>query len=578
MRTLFLALVLLAAPAMANQLTIESIVRGGGLTGPQPQALKISPDGARVTFRRAKAGDQHTFDLWEFNLKDHATRLLVDSKTLEPEGEMLSDAEKARRERARTAGSHGIVDYVWSPDGKKLLFPLGDKLYLYDLTAAAGRALRTLDTGGEAIDPKISPKGNYVSYVHGQELWVIDLADGKPRQLTHDGGGVIHNGEAEFVAQEEMRRSTGYWWAPDDSAIAFERYDETKVPVVKRFEVYPDRTAVVEQRYPAAGDANVAVKLGLISPHGGQARWIDLGDNSDIYLVRVKWLPDARHLSYQRMQRNQQQLDLRLVDAATLVQRALLTETSKTWINLNEDLHFLEHQAAFVWGSERSGFHHLYLYGLDGKLQHAISAGEWNVDGVLAVDEHKGVVYVDSNRNFVPDRQIYALKLDGSSADAPHRISARDGNHVAEFAKDASFYVDTFADPQTPPQVSVHKADGQFVAWIEQNKLDDRHPYWPYRDSHVVPEFGSLQAADGQTLYYRVYKPLHFDPNKRYPVFDTYYGGPDAQLVTRGWIVYFRRIHGAAWLRRVHPRQPRHGTTRAQVQRRHLSAIRQGRS
>jgi dipeptidyl-peptidase-4 len=540
MRAIMLAVLPFVLPlAHAEQLTIDRIYDGGSLSGATPSKLKISPDGARVTFLRAKADDQNTFDLWEYNIKAGVTRLLVDSKTLAPNGEQLSDAEKARRERARIAGHHGIVDYTWAPDGKKLLFPLGGKLYLYDLRVAPAGALRELATGGEALDPQISPHGHYVSYVRQQNLWVIDLADGKARALTHDGGGSVHNGEAEFVAQEEMNRFRGYWWAPDESALAFERYDEAKVPLVKRAEVYADRSEVIEQRYPAAGATNVEVKLGIVAPGAGEPRWVDLGTNPDIYLTRVDWLPNGKRLAYQLMQRDQQHLDLTLVDAATLRQRTLLSETSKTWISLNDDLHFLERQDAFVWGSEHSGFQHLYLYTLDGKLQHAISSGAWNVDSVLAVDERAGLVYVDSNRDFVPDRQLYALRLDGSNADAPKRISQGDGIHSVEFGKDARTYVDSFSDPKTPPQVSVHASDGRALAWIEHNTLDEHHPYWPYRDAHIVPEFGSLPAADGQALYYRIYKPAHFDPTRKYPVFDTYYGGPHGQVAVRGWGDYF---------------------------------------
>lgn len=537
-KLIFLTLLFTAYSVRSEQLSIDRIFDGGNLNGPAPSKLRVSPDGARVTFVRAKPNDQNTFDLWEYNVKDHATRLLVDSKALAPHGEQLSDAEKARRERMRSAGRHGIVEYSWSLDGKKLLFPLGDKLYLYNLDRRTD-ALRELVTGGEALDPQISPKGHYVSYVREQNLWIIDLADGNARQLTRDGGGTVHNGEAEFVAQEEMDRIHGYWWAPDDATLAFERYDEAKVALVKRFEVYADRSEVIEQRYPAAGAANVEVKLGLVSPTGGETRWIDLGDDPDIYLTRVDWLPDGKRLAYQRMARSQQRLDLKLVDAGSLQQRTLLTETSATWINLNDDLHFLERQDAFIWGSERSGHHHLDLYTLDGKIAHAISAGDWNIDDVLAVDERNQTVYVDSNRDFVPDRQLYALRLDGSTADAPHRITPPDGTHRIEFSRDAQIYVDSFSDPATPPQVSVHAADGRFLAWIEQNKLDSKHPYWPYHDSHIVPEFGSLPGIDGERLYYRLYKPAPFDPAKRYPVFDTYYGGPHGQTAIRNWGDYF---------------------------------------
>ena len=547
MRKIVLFAMALATGAMsmvahAAELTIERIFDGASLSGAAPIKLKASPDGTRVTFLRAKASDQNTFDLWEYNVNANATRMLVDSKLLES-GEELSDAEKARRERARVAGRKGIIDYQWAPDGKKLLFPIGGKLYLYDLAALGGKALRLLDTGGEALDPKISPQGRYLAYVRAQNLWVIDLKasdkDAAPRQLTHDGAGTVHNAEAEFVAQEEMARQTGYWWAPDDSAIAFERYDEAKVPIARRFEVYADRTDVIEQRYPAAGQTNVEVKLGLVAPGGGETRFVDLGTNADIYLTRVDWLPDSKRVAYQLMQRNQQRLDLNLVDVKTLTQKTLLTETSKTWINLHDDLRFLKRQNAFVWASERSGWKHLYLYTVDGTLKHALSAGDWNIDSIVGLDEKLGLVYVDSNRDFVPDRQIYALKLDGSTTTVPHRVSRADGTHAAEFSKNAEFYIDTFADPATPPQVSLRHSDGSLVAWIERNTLDEHHPYWPYREAHIVPEFGTLKAADGQDLHYRIYKPRGFDPAKRYPVFNTYYGGPHGQVVTRGWTDYF---------------------------------------
>lgn len=539
MRNPFIAaLLLVSATASAERLTIERIYGGGSLNGPAPSQIRIAPDGARVTFLRAKADDQNTFDLWEYDVRAGVTRMLVDSKQLATGGEQLSDVEKARRERARMAGRHGIVDYSWSPDGRKLLFPLAGKLYLLDV--AAGAAPRELASGGEAIDPQVSPKGRYVSYLRDQNLWVIDLRDGQARALTRDGGTTVHNGEAEFVAQEEMHRFHGYWWAPDDSAVAFERFDEAGVALVKRFEVYADRSEVVEQRYPAAGTANVQVKLGLVAASGGEPRWIDLGAEPDIYLARVDWVPDSRRLTYQLMPRSQQRLDLRLVDAATLRQSTLLTETSDTWIDLNDDLRFLSRRDAFVWGSDRSGFHHLYLYTLDGKLQHALSAGAWNVDSLLAVDERAGTAFIDSNRDFVPDRQIYTVRLDGSTADSPRRISSGDGIHAATFGRQPNVYVDTWSDPQTPPQVSVRAADGRFLAWIEQNRLDDKHPYAPYRDALIVPEFGTLKSADGHTdLYYRLYKPAGFDPTRRYPVFDTYYGGPHGQVATRGWGDHF---------------------------------------
>jgi dipeptidyl-peptidase-4 len=539
MRLLYCLLpLLMAIPAAAGDLTLERIFGDPALVGATARGVKVSPDGRRVGLLQGRAADRHQLDLWTYDIKSGKLEMRVDSMRLVP-SEHLSDAEKARRERERTADFHGIVDYDWAPDGRHVLFTLGGNLYLYDLDGGDTAPLRQLTHGGQPIiDPQVSPRGRYASFVRDQDLWVIDLASGGERRLTTDGGGTIHNAEAEFIAQEELRQTSGYWWAPDDSAIAYKRFDEGPVPIARRFEIYADRTAVVEQRYPAAGEPNVAVTLGVVTPTGGDTRWVDLGKDADIYLVRADWSAGGREFAFQRLTRDQKRLELILVDAATLQQTALVSETSAAWINLSDDLRFLKGRRAFIWSSERSGTNQLYLYDLDGHLIHPLTQGMWNVDELLAVDESAGLVYFASNKDAVIDQQIYTVRLDGQDAADPHRISRGDGWHAAQFARDSkkvSLYVDTFSNPETPPQVSINAPDGHRVAWIEPNTLDSSHPYWPYLDRHVKPEFGHIRAEDGQDLEYSLMKPPGFDPSRRYPVFVTVYGGPTVQLVARTW-------------------------------------------
>ena len=520
-----------AAPASAERLTLDRVHADPALAGPTVRNLRVSPDGERVTFLRGRDTNQFQLDLWEYNLKDKSTRRLVDSKLLVP-NETLSPEEQARRERARTASFTGILNYSWSPDGKQLLVPIAGDLYLVDV--AKPEAARKVASGNVA-DPKISPKGRYLSFVKQQNLFVIDLSTGVEKQLTTDGGGTIFNGEAEFVAQEEMGQRTGYYWAQDDSAIAYKRYDESPVPVVKRFEIFADRTTVVEQRYPAAGDPNVLVELMIVSPATGAKRKVELGANKDVYLVRADWSEDGRQLLYQIQSRDQKKLELIAVDATTLAQRVLITETSPTWVNIHDDLRFLKGRPAFIWSSERSGRNHLYLYGLDGKLINPISTGDWGIDNVLAVDEQAGRVYVASNRDAVIDKQTYALALDGSNAARPVRITKADGWHESTFARNGQVFVDTFSDPATPPNVAMRKADGSMIEWLEKNELNASHPYSKYLPDHLKTEYGTLKANDGQTLHYSIVKPSGFNPAKRYPVFLSTYGGPHAQHVSRKW-------------------------------------------
>jgi len=520
-----------AVPASAERLTLDRIHADPALGGPSVRSLRVSPDGERVTFLRGRADNQFQLDLWEFNMKDKTTHRLVDSKQLVP-NENLSLEEKARRERARTASLSGILSYSWSPDGKQLLVPIAGDLYLVDVSKP--EAARKVATGNVG-DPKISPKGRYVSYVRDQNLFVIDLTTGQERQLTTDGKDTVHNGEAEFVAQEEMDQQTGYYWAPDDSAIAYRRYDEAQVPVARRFEIFADRTEVIDQRYPAAGAKNVEIDLMIVNPATGAQKKVDLGPEKDIYLVRADFSADGRTLVYQRQSRDQKRLDLVAVDAATLTQRPLLTETSKTWVSIHDDLRFLGRQKAFIWASERSGRKHLYLYDLKGHLLHPISSGEWGVDDILAVDEQAGKVYIASNKDAVIDKQTYVLNLDGSNANKPVRLTKQDGWHEDVFARNGKIFVDTFSDPNTPPQVSIRSADGSMVEWLEHNELNASHPYASYAKDHLPTEYGSIKAHDGQTLYYSMIKPANFDATKRYPVFLFTYGGPHSQRVTRQW-------------------------------------------
>ena len=530
---LLIAAMTLATPAHAEKLTLEAITGATPLSGPSLMKPAISPDGQRVTYLQGKADDRFQLDLWEYSLAEGKQRLLVDSAVVLPGDEVLSDEEKARRERQRIAAFRGIVEYQWAPDAKSLLFPLGGQLYRYDLSAS-GNPVRKLTTGeGFATDPKVSPRGGYVSFVRDRNLWVIDLATGRETALTTDGSDTIGNGVAEFVADEEMDRHTGYWWAPDDSAIAFARIDETPVPVQKRYEVYPDRTDVIEQRYPAAGDANVRVSLHVATLGRGKPRLssVDLGSNPDIYLARVDWRGPDR-LTFQRQSRDQRTLDLVETTLATGAQRVLLTETSQTWVPLHNALRFLSDDR-FVWSSERSGFEHLYLHDADGKPLHALTSGEWVVDSLLAVDEAAGTVYFDGTRDSPLERHVYAVPLAGG---AVNRLSREPGTHAASFSRNASVFVDLWSNTTTPPQTDLFRADGSKVATLVANDLaDPAHPYAKYRDAHRPVEFGELPAASGETLHYSLIKPPGFDPAKKYPVVVFVYGGPAAQTVLRAW-------------------------------------------
>ena len=524
---LFCGLSFMTNPSYSEALNIERIFASPALEGSAPRSLKVSPDGKRVTFLQGKASDYERLDLWEYDIKTQKTQMLFNSDDLSSGPEELSDEEKARRERMRLSGT-GIVSYEWSKDGKALLFPLAGDLYYFKL--GDKKALRLLDTPEFETDFKLSPKGNYVSYVRNQDLYIKHIKNGLETRLTHDGKGPIKNAMAEFVAQEEMGRMTGYWWSPDESYIAYTQIDESPVQEITRSEIYADSIEMITQRYPAAGTPNVLVKLAVMNVANHQTQWIDLGADKDIYLNRVNWMNDSRTLTYQIQPRNQQSLQLRAFELASAKQHTLLEETSNTWINLHDDLHFLSKAGQFIWASERDGFKHLYLYNNDGKLVKQLTKGQWVVENVEAIDERKQLVYFSGRADTPTESHLYSVSLkDGSMK----RISQRSGFHQVSFSQDASVYVDKFSTINTPPQVSLHKANGEQLTWLSENAVDANHPLYAYQSQWVKPEIASFNAEDGTELFYRLYKPQNLQ--EKHPVIVFLYGGPHAQQVTNSW-------------------------------------------
>lgn len=518
-----------AANATVNPytLSIERIYQSPALEGSAPKSLKVSPDGKRVTFLQGKKDNYERYDLWEYEIASGKTQILFNSDELHSGPEILSDEEKGRRERMRMSGS-GIVSYHWSKDGRALLFPLAGDAYYFRL--GDKKAQKILNTAEFETDIKLSPKGNYISYIRSQNLYIKHIKSGKETPLTTDGGGDIKNAMAEFVAQEEMARMTGYWWAPDESQIAFTQIDESPVEEITRSEIYADSIKMITQRYPSAGTNNVSIKLAITELSGKNKLWVDLGPEQDIYLPRVKWMADSQTLSYQVQTRDQQKLDLFAFNTRSKKQSTLLSENSSTWVNLHKDLHFLEDNRHFIWASERDGFEHLYLYKNNGTLVRQLTKGGWVVDSVEAIDEQKQLVYFSGRADTPTERHLYKVPLSGGTAE---RVTTRSGTHRTSFSKDASVYLDNFSTTNTPWQVSLHKANGKQLTWLSENAIRAEHPLAVYQKQWVQPKLATFTTDDGAELHYRLYTPAKLEG--KHPVIVYVYGGPHAQMVTNSW-------------------------------------------
>lgn len=534
------------SPAMAEtapqELTLERIFASPDLNGPRPRALKLSPDGTLVTLLKNRAEDRDRYDLWAIDTKTAKASMLVDSAKI-GSGAELSEEEKMQRERARIGGTRGIVAYDWAPDGKSLLVPLDGDLFL---ATRDGKVRRLTETKAGELNATISPKGGFVSFVRDQNLFALDLKSGAERALTHDGGGTLSWGVSEFVAQEEMDRTKGSWWSPDDARIAVARVDESGVMVVSRAAIGAEGTKVYDQRYPRAGTPNARVDLYVMRADGSEQVKVDLGSDPDYYLARVDWLPDGSALIVQRENRAQTGLDLLRVDPVTGKATPLHAETSKTWINLSSDLRALK-DGSLVWTSERSGYSHIYRWSNGQWTQ--LTSGDWAVKEVTGVDQAKGRIYFLGNRETPVEQHLYAVDI--AKPGQVTRLTEAGWWNSAVMDGAATRAIITRSNPSQPEQVYLADATGKRLAWIEENALKGAHPYAPFVARHVAPKFGTLKAADGSTLHYKLLTPK-IEPGRRYPVLVQVYGGPGGgrqvtaawggglhqYLVDKGWIVF----------------------------------------
>ena len=521
-----------SAPSLGAQaavLTPERVFSSPDLSGPQARGVALSPDGSAVTYLKAKADDVDVTDLWIADVKGGAAHMLIDGQALSPAGHALSEAEKSRRERLGFK-THGIVEYHWDDEGKFILAPVQGDLWLYD--RASGQTRQLTKTPGDEVDGKISPKGGFVSYVRDDNLYLMPLAGGSERALTTGGSELKSWGTAEFIAQEELHRFTGYWWSPDETKIALAHVDQSGVDVIDRVDIGAEGGTVVHQRYPRVGRPNAVVQLYVADVATGARVKVDLGGDSDIYLARTDWSRDGKTLYVQRLTRDQKRLDLLAVDPVTGASRVILSETSPHWVPLSEDMKPLK-GGGFLWSSERDGNKHLYLYAAGGKLVRQVTHGDWPVSELAGIDEPRQVAIFAASKDTPIERRLYEVSW--AKPGEPRALTSAGGWWSADVAKAGGAFAGSYSDPNTPPRTGLYKADGTLVRWIEENPLAVGHPFQPYADHLRAPDFGTIRASDGQTLHWSMRTPFGFDPKMRYPVIVQVYGGPAGALVEKRW-------------------------------------------
>ncbi len=523
-----------------SDLTVERLFSDPPLTGTLPSNLQFSPDGERIAYLKIADDDRERTDLWQYRIAGGAHSLWLNAKALlESETTATaaeSAAEKAARERSRSF-NRGITAFRFSPDGSQVLLPVGGAGHLLD--TASGAVSRFTPSNTRQTDFRFSSKGSYLTYVRAGNLYRYCLQTEEEHRLTDDGSDLVSNGMAEFIAQEEMHRFTGYWWSPDERYLAFTRVDESLVAQTYRYEIDAAGIQVIPQRYPYAGAANADVRLLLLDCHSGEIHELNYKAREDDYLARVDWLGDK--LAVQRQDRGQKTLTLLRIDPTDATQQTLLSEHADTWVNLHDNFKPLG-QERFLWTSERDGNSRLYLYN-HGELRN-LSDGARRINRVL----HAGGDYAWALgwTQSPAEQHLFRISLAEGTL---QQVSSDPGWHEATLSADGRWLLDRVTALDDPGRITLHalsdaptqtvgnaavSASGETKV-IARETIDRNHPYFPYARQHVTPELGALSTEDGQALHYRLTRPSGPTPAGGSPAIVFVYGGPGVQRVKNEW-------------------------------------------
>lgn len=428
-------------------------------------------------------------------------------------------------------------DYSFSEDESKIMISNSSESiyrhstkelnYIFDRKT---RKLQNLSDYGKQMFASFSPDASQVAFVRDNNIYIRNLENREEIKITDDGEWEqIINGWCDWVYAEEFSFDKAFFWSPDGKNIAFYKFNES---AVKRFnmamygDLYPKD---YQYKYPKAGEKNSEVSIHIYNLASANTQTVDIGSEKDQYIPRIKWTADPNKLCVLRMNRHQDKLDYLLADANTGKTTVLLSETSKTYIDIDDHLTFLKDNKSFLITSEKEGFNHFYIYDMKGKLIRKITNGNWEVTAFYGMDAAQKTLYFQAAAISPMQREIYKVNIDGKGF---KKISKEAGTNVAYFSEDYSYFINYHSTANTPNYITLMDKNGVQIRVLEDNKaLKEKLAEY----NLTKKEFLSITTSEGVQLNAWMMKPTNFDASKKYPVYMFLYGGPGSQQVLDSW-------------------------------------------
>ncbi len=433
-----------------------------------------------------------------------------------------------------------IESYIFSKNETKILFSCDkEQIYRHSFKASyyvwdiANKKLTALSNNGKQQLAQLSPDGSKVAYVRDNNLFIMDIVKNVETQVTSDGKfNFIINGVPDWVYEEEFSFSSAFSWSPDGKNLAFMKFNETDV---KEFSMpmygtlYPTE---YKYKYPKAGEKNSIVTLHVYNVTDGKTIPVDIGKETDQYIPRLTWTNIQGVLSFIRMNRLQNKLEIFVADASSGVSTVIYTEENKTYIEITDNLVFTDDGKYFFNLSDKNGYNHIYMYDMHGNLVNQVTDGNWDVDAFKGYDAKLNLVYYTSSEASPMQRNLYSIGADGKNK---KRLTTHDGTNEVSFSSGCTYFINNYSSATSPDYYTLNDNKGKLIRVLEDNaalvqKISD--------SKFTKKEFFKFKTSDGVELNGWMIKPADFDPSKKYPVFMSVYGGPGSQEVLDKWDYY----------------------------------------
>lgn len=383
----------------------------------------------------------------------------------------------------------------------------------------------------EKNNPTLSPNGKFAAYTKNRDLYVYDVENENETRITSDASEVVYNGYSSWVYYEEIfgriSKYKAFWWSPDNSKLAYMRFDDTPVPEYMLYDSEGTHGEWEKARYPKAGDPLPYVKFGIADINTGNTVWADFQENADHMIMWPEWTIDSKNILVQWIPRSFDNLKIFKVDCANGTKKEVYDEKQSSWVEWFEDLYMFKNGSGFLVRSDKDGWRHLYYYDIEGKVISRLTEGEWTVNEIVFVDENNEVVYFEADKGESTEKQLFKVNLDGSEFT---QLTEESGTHNCMVSPGGRFIIDRFSNITTPTKLFLLDDEGEMIKILGESKADIMDEYQLGKT-----ELFRVATHDGYELPVKWVLPTDFDESNTYPIIFSVYGGPGSTGVTNSW-------------------------------------------